>query len=67
MHGSFTLSPVTDLKNPVNQWLCIALVGLVCFWVVLYYFVNKTEAFANTLAENPASSYAATLQGQLQK
>jgi hypothetical protein len=67
MNGSFTLSSVTDLKNPVNQWLCIAFVALLCFWVVLYYFVNKTEAFANTLADSPSSSYAANLQAQLQK
>ena len=67
MHGSFTLSSATDLKNPVNQWLCIAFIALVCFWVVLYYFVNKTEAFGNSLAKSPANSYAANLQAQLQQ
>jgi len=36
-----------DLKQPVNQWMGIALIGMMCFWVVLYYFVNKTEAFGN--------------------
>ena len=67
MNGSFSLSSVTDLKNPVNQWLCIALIALICFWVVLYYFVNKTEAFGNNLARNPSNSYAANLQAQLQQ
>ncbi len=32
-------------KQVVNQWICIAFICLLCFWVVLYYFVNKTEAF----------------------
>lgn len=67
MHGSFSVASVTDLRNPVNQWLCIAFLALLCFWVVLYYFVNKTEAFANSLAESPAMTYASTLQAQPQK
>jgi hypothetical protein len=31
----------------VNQWLCLALVCLMAFWVVLYYFVHKAEAIGN--------------------
>jgi len=27
--------------------MCIALVSVMCFWVVLNYFVQKTEAFGN--------------------
>ncbi|MDE1974931.1 MAG: hypothetical protein KGI49_00220 [Patescibacteria group bacterium] len=38
-----------DLRQPVNQWLGIALIGVMCFWVVLYYFVHKTEAFAESV------------------
>lgn len=34
-----------DLRQQVNQWMCIALISLMCFWVVLNYFVQKTEAF----------------------
>lgn len=34
-----------DLHQQVNQWMCIALISLMCFWVVLNYFVQKTEAF----------------------
>ena len=67
MSGSFSLSSVSDLKNPVNQWLCIAFVALLAFWVVLYYFVNKTEAFANSLGDSPSTAYGASLQEQLQK
>jgi hypothetical protein len=67
MHGSFTLAPVTDLKNPVNQWLCIAFICLICFWVVLYYFVNRTEAVGNSLAQSPASSYRASLEDALSR
>ncbi|MFA6432453.1 MAG: hypothetical protein WCV82_01380 [Candidatus Paceibacterota bacterium] len=36
-----------DLRQQVNQWMCIALVSVMCFWVVLNYFVQKTEAFGN--------------------
>ncbi len=33
-------------KQRVNQWLCIALIGLMCFWTVLYYVTNKAQAIA---------------------
>ncbi len=36
-----------DLHQQVNQWLCIALIALMCFLVVLYYLVNRAEAFGN--------------------
>ena len=45
-----------DLRQPVNQWLCFALIGLMAFWVVLYYFVNRTSAFANDYVQ---TTYAA--------
>jgi len=32
-----------SLKQPVNQWLCIGLVGLMCFWTVLYYVTQKAQ------------------------
>ncbi|MCX6715563.1 MAG: hypothetical protein NT077_00930 [Candidatus Taylorbacteria bacterium] len=40
----------------VNQWIGMAFVALICFWVVLYYFVNKTEAFANDYVFSTTSS-----------
>lgn len=40
------------LQQRVNQWLCIALIGLMCFWTVLYYVTNKAQAIAGNLAEN---------------
>jgi hypothetical protein len=36
-----------DLHQQVNQYLCIALIALLGFFVVLYYFVHKAEAFGN--------------------
>ncbi len=36
-------------KQSVNQWLCIALLGLICFWVVLYYLSNKANAIGNSI------------------
>lgn len=42
------------LTQKVNQWLCIALLGLMCFWVVLYYLSNKAKVFGNEIATNPS-------------
>jgi hypothetical protein len=39
--GFFSMSAA---KQPVNQWLCIAFLGLFCFWTVLYYFTEKAQA-----------------------
>jgi hypothetical protein len=36
-------------RQKVNQWLCIALISLMCFWTVLYYLTNKAQAIGNTL------------------
>jgi len=36
-----------DLRQPVNQWLGIGLLTAMCFWVVVYYFVNSTEIVSN--------------------
>lgn len=43
-------------KQVVNQWLGIAFISLICFWVVLYYFVNMTEAFGEAYILNAQSS-----------
>ena len=37
-------------KQKVNQWLCIALIGLMCFWTVLYYVSSTAQAIGNNLA-----------------
>ncbi len=39
-------------KQNVNQWLCIALLGLMCFWVVLYYLSNKAYLIGTAIATN---------------
>ena len=67
MAGSFHLSAQRDLKNPINQWLGIALIGTMCFWVVLYYLVNQTQTFGVALSQNPNTAYDAKLQGELSK
>ncbi len=33
-------------KMVVNQWLCIALLCAICFWVVLFYLVESAQAVA---------------------
>lgn len=41
----------TEASQPVNQWLCIAFISLVCFWVVLIYVVDKTEAYGQNYVD----------------
>lgn len=36
------------IKEPVNQWICIAFMGVLCFWVVIYYLNNRIQ----TIGEN---------------
>lgn len=31
-----------ELKQPVNQWICYAFLGVFCFWLVLFYLTQKT-------------------------
>ena len=35
---------LAELKQPVNQWICVAFLCVLCFWVVLYYFTQETQA-----------------------
>lgn len=37
------------LTQRINQWLCIALIGLMAFWVVLYYFSHKATLIGNSV------------------
>jgi hypothetical protein len=34
-------------SQKINQWLCLALLGLMCFWTVLYYLGHKAYDFGN--------------------
>lgn len=36
----------------VNQWLGLALVGLLCVWTVIYYFGHKAYDFGDAYAAN---------------
>ena len=36
-----------DLKQQVNQWLCIALLATVTFVVTIYYVSHKAQAIGN--------------------
>jgi hypothetical protein len=42
-------------KQRINQWLCLALIGLMCFWTVLYYLSNKVEAIGASSVEQRES------------
>jgi len=34
---------LAELKQPVNQWICIAFLGVWCFWMALYYVAQKAQ------------------------
>jgi hypothetical protein len=42
--------PGIYLKQKVNSYLCIALICLMTFWVVLYYFTHKAFAIADNFS-----------------
>ena len=42
-------SNLRALRQPVNMGLCIALIGVLCFWFALYYFVEKAKAVADII------------------
>jgi hypothetical protein len=44
-HSFFSLA---EIKQPVNQWLCIAFLGVWCFWIMLYYVTQKAEAIGDS-------------------
>lgn len=41
---------LAEMKQPVNQWLCIAFLGVFCFWTVLYYLTEKARAIGETFS-----------------
>jgi hypothetical protein len=51
---------LAELKQPVNQWLCIAFMGVLFFWTALYYFTSKAEAVGKTFNVADASTYIVT-------
>ena len=51
---------LAELKQPVNQWLCIAFLGVFCFWTVLYYFTSRAEAVGKTFNVADAATYIVT-------
>lgn len=49
-----------QMKQPVNQWLCIAFLGVFCFWTVLFYFTEKTQAVAEEITSSYSGHYDAS-------
>jgi hypothetical protein len=45
-------------KQIVNQWLCITLLCLMCFWTVLYYVVNQAQNVGKNLVVGNTSMTA---------
>jgi hypothetical protein len=47
---------LAELRQPVNQWLCIIFLGLLCFWTLVYYFTNKAEAVSDRYVNERAAA-----------
>jgi hypothetical protein len=41
---------LAEMKQPVNQWICIAFLGLLCFWVVLFYSSSKAYGIGDAFS-----------------
>jgi hypothetical protein len=39
---------LSEINQPVNQWLAIAFIGLICFWTVLTYVTGKAQAISDS-------------------
>lgn len=48
--GMFRVDLRFDLRQPVNQWLGIALLGCITVLVLLYYFTHKAFAIAGNIS-----------------
>ncbi len=40
------------LKQQINQWLCIALIALMCVWTLLYYTTNRAQALGESIVSS---------------
>ena len=57
MNKKTSFLSLAEMKQPVNQWLCIAFIGVFCFWTMLYYFVQKADAVGKNFAITDMDSY----------
>ena len=43
---------LSEMKQPVNQWICIAFLGVWTFWFMLFYVVGKTKEIGDNYSYN---------------
>jgi hypothetical protein len=43
---------LAEMKQPVNQWVCVAFLGLWCFWIVLFYTTNKAYDVGSNISND---------------
>ncbi len=48
---------LAELRQPVNQWICIAFMGVFFFWTMLYYFVQSAQAVGKTFDMTDVDTY----------
>jgi hypothetical protein len=46
-HSFFSLS---EMKQPVNQWICIAFICVWVFWMGLFYLTHKAQVIGDTFS-----------------
>lgn len=47
--GMFRIDIRFDLRQPINQWLCIVFLGCVAIAILIYYFTHNAIAIAEEL------------------
>lgn len=57
MHFGFSIDESANAKEKVNQWLGIAFISVLCFWIVLYYFTERAVVIGDTYEEAYASMF----------
>jgi hypothetical protein len=52
MNTKVSFFSLAEMKQPVNQWLCIAFLGIWCFWIVFYYTTQKAQLIGENFTAN---------------
>jgi len=49
-HNSFF--SLAEMKQPVNQWICVAFLGILCFWFLLFILTSNALEVAGSYTGN---------------
>jgi hypothetical protein len=57
MAKSISFFSPTQARRPINQYLCIILISVMCLWTVVYYLTHSIDIINESLAN--VNSYSA--------